>query len=84
MTLIEFNKVPAITGQPYETGMVVMESQSVNSKGIVVDIVKQESYYLNEGTPEQTRWIYEEYSDGSKSHTLSAEYWQKLETEFPC
>lgn len=76
--------IPAVTGQLFEDGMELSESQSINSKGIVVDVVKWESYFLNEGTPDQTRWIYEEYSDGSKSHTLSAEGLEKLDREFPC
>jgi len=63
--------------------MEIAENQSINRYGIVVDVVKRESYFLNEGTPDQTRWIYEEYSDGSKSHRLSSEDLEKLEKLYP-
>lgn len=75
--------IPAVTGQLFGNGMEITENQNINRYGIVVDVVKRESYFLNEGTPGQTRWIYEEYSDGSKSHTLSSEELEKLEKLYP-
>ncbi len=73
----------AVTGQPFQEGMVLSIKQSINSKNIIVDIVKKEDYFMNEGTPYQTRWIYEEFSDGSKSLTLSPEDWDELEMLYP-